>query len=218
MQRRTRTRHHRKPYSTTRRVHRRRGFSKRYNRAKHTRYKKHRRRKTRRGRQRRGGGLFGVGARIASGDECQYVPQPAGEDSFNFWQQQSSDKKKFNCNVFGYQGVDDKWYMYRNPGAVGKDGKLRCSKKSATTKTPKVCPPLPAGNPVAVAPAEQQQQQLAAARRAKEPAAAAQQRRQQMVEGEGAAVGAAVGTAEGQLSHQQRRHQWYEEFDAKFGQ
>jgi hypothetical protein len=131
MQRRTRTRHQRKPYSTTRRVHRRRGFSKRYNRAKHTRYKKRRRRKTRRGRQRRGG----AGVPINSEDVCKYV---AVDNSFDFSQLDAFGEKKHNCNVFRYKDRDS-WYMYRNPNWA-ENGKLKCSKTSAMTKTPKVCP------------------------------------------------------------------------------
>ncbi len=132
MQRRTRTRHQRKPYSTTRRVHRRRGFSKRYNRAKHTRYKKRRRRKTRRGRQRRGG----AGVPINSEDVCKYV---AVDNSFDFSQLDAFGEKKHNCNIFQYKGEDDQWYMYRNPNWA-ENGKLKCTKTSAMKKTPKVCP------------------------------------------------------------------------------
>ena len=131
MQRRTRTRHQRKPYSTTRRVHRRRGFSKRYNRAKHTRYKKRRRRKTRRGRQRRGG----AGVPINSEDVCKYGDV---RDSFDFSQLDAFGEKKHNCNVYRYiEG--DKWYMYRNPNWA-ENGKLKCTKTSAMTRTTKVCP------------------------------------------------------------------------------
>jgi hypothetical protein len=133
MQRRTRTRHQRKPYSTTRRVHRRRGFSKRYNRAKHTRYKKRRRRKTRRGRQRRGG----TGESINSKDVCQYFRDDS-EELFDFSPDPQKQQAK-NCNIFRYT-VDDTRYMYRNPGAVGADGSLKCSKKSAMTRTRKRCP------------------------------------------------------------------------------
>ena len=152
MQRRTRTRHQRKPYSTTRRVHRRRGFSKRYNRAKHTRYKKRRRRKTRRGRQRRGGGLFGVGARIDNKDwVCQInAENPNDFNRFSILsgpRDMAKDKSSFkffdtphNCNIFHYKGKNGEKYMYRNPGAVGENGTLKCSKLSATTKTPKLCP------------------------------------------------------------------------------
>ena len=143
MQRRTRGRHYRKPSATTRRVHRRRGFSKRYNRAKHTRYKKRRRRKTRRGRQRRGG----AGASIGSGDECMYEPGALGTDltlspdgSFDFSQNPANPSDmKHNCNVFRYQD-GEQWYMYRNPGKEGDFGGLRCSKRSRWKKKPKVCP------------------------------------------------------------------------------
>ena len=157
MQRRTRTRHQRKPYSTTRRVHRRRGFSKRYNRAKHTRYKKRRRRKTRRGRQRRGG----TGESINSKDVCKYDPLQAGNfegvADFDFapttlirkyhsdeYTNPDPTKPTHNCNVFRYKGKDfmgnTKWYMYRNPGKASDLGVLKCSKKSHSTRLSKACP------------------------------------------------------------------------------
>jgi hypothetical protein len=186
MQRRTRTRHHRKPYSTTRRVHRRRGFSKRYNRAKHTRYKKRRRRKTRRGRQRRGG----AGASIKSEDVCQY---DAVDNSFSFSQLDAfGEGKKHNCNVFRYKDRDS-WYMYRNPNWA-ENGKLKCSKTSAMTKTPKVCP----NQKKAAAEAKAAEEKAAAEAKAAEEKAKAAEEKAKAAEEKAAAEAKAAAAARAQ--------------------